>query len=311
MFAVLLSRSVALAVPLDGSRPLFLEWTGCLRDGCTPFDDERGLAPSALVLTAGYVFSAATLAPLGFVSLRENMLAQKFSFVLLIVLCAIFLGSFGFTLGDGAVAAVGPKSWDVLGVVIFNFAFCVTVPSWLNEKADHVDETPVIWAACLSTGVGYVVFGWLGGLAYEVAPDNVLDALTGRAASTLTRVAGGVFAFAIIGLGVPIFSVLMRYNLVSGGLGRRAATVVAGALPWAASWLVYRGHGIVNVLSWSGLILNSVVDFGLPLCAALATMDKRTPGQRVRARLLLFLVSVGVVVGLVMKVVSGDPPGRR
>ena len=66
-----------------------------------------------------------------------------------------------------------------------------------------------------------------------------------------------------------------------------------------------------NVLSWSGLILNSVVDFGLPLCAALATMDKRTPGQRVRARLLLFLVSVGVVVGLVMKVVSGDPPGRR
>ena len=162
MFAVLLSRSVALAVPLDGSRPLFLEWTGCLRDGCTPFDDERGLAPSALVLTAGYVFSAATLAPLGFVSLRENMLAQKFSFVLLIVLCAIFLGSFGFTLGDGAVAAVGPKSWDVLGVVIFNFAFCVTVPSWLNEKADHVDETPVIWAACLSTGVGYVVFGWLG-----------------------------------------------------------------------------------------------------------------------------------------------------
>ena len=151
----------------------------------------------------------------------------------------------------------------------------------------------------------------LGGLAYEVAPDNVLDALTGRAASTLTRVAGGVFAFAIIGLGVPIFSVLMRYNLVSGGLGRRAATVVAGALPWAASWLVYRGHGIVNVLSWSGLILNSVVDFGLPLCAALATMDKRTPGQRVRARLLLFLVSVGVVVGLVMKVVSGDPPGRR
>ena len=44
---------------------------------------------------------------------------------------------------------------------------------------------------------------------------------TGRAASTLTRVAGGVFAFAIIGLGVPIFSVLMRYNLVSGGFGRR------------------------------------------------------------------------------------------
>ena len=115
MFAVLLSRSVALAVPLDGSRPLFLEWTGCLRDGCTPFDDERGLAPSALVLTAGYVFSAATLAPLGFVSLRENMLAQKFSFVLLIVLCAIFLGSFGFTLGDGAVGGRRGGVLDVRG----------------------------------------------------------------------------------------------------------------------------------------------------------------------------------------------------
>ena len=51
------------------------------------------------------------------------------------------------------------------------------------------------------------------------------------------------------------------------------ATLVAGALPWAASWLVYRGHGIVAVLSWSGLILNSIVDFMLPMCAALATME--------------------------------------
>ena len=165
MFAVLLSRSVALAVPLDGSRPLFLEWTGCLRDGCTPFDDERGLAPSALVLTAGYVFSAATLAPLGFVSLRENMLAQKFSFVLLIVLCAIFLGSFGFTLGDGAVAAVGPKSWDVLGVVIFNFAFCVTVPSWLNENDNRSSSS----AASSSTTARTAAVGSSSQTAFRAA----------------------------------------------------------------------------------------------------------------------------------------------
>ena len=29
---------------------------------------------------------------------------------------------------------MGPRPWDVVGVVIFNFAFCVTVPAWLNEK---------------------------------------------------------------------------------------------------------------------------------------------------------------------------------
>ena len=310
LLVVLVTRSVAVEFHWDGSWPSLLEWTGCARDGCTPFDHE-GAPPGAFpssVLTAGYALSAALLAPLGFMSLRENMSAQKLSFVLLVVLCVEFLLSFSSTLGEGVVVPVGDRAWDVLGVVIFNFAFCVTIPSWLNEKSAKVDERPVIWGACLAAAVAYVIFGWLGGRAFDTAPDNVLDALTCRHASLFTRVCGGAFAFAIIGLGIPIFCVLMRYNLVSGGCNVALATLVAGALPWAASWLVYRGHGIVAVLSWSGLILNSIVDFMLPMCAALATMDTGgAKGKAIRAKALLLLVSAGVVAGLVLKILSGDP----
>ena len=49
--------------------------------------------------------------------------------------------------------------------------------------------------------------GWLGGVAIARASDNVLDELTSSLAPTSVRLGGGVFAFAIIGLGVPVYCV--------------------------------------------------------------------------------------------------------
>jgi amino acid permease len=257
MIAALFGYSYALNVP----HFTIETWEGCKREGCVPFR----LAAPGLLLTAGYAFCFVTLGPLGFFTLQENMLAQKISFVLLVALTLQFLAYFVTSPDPHRVSVIGPRPWDVVGVVIFNFAFCVTVPAWLNEKVPQVNAKKTIWAACLSSAVAYCLVGWLGGVAIARASDNVLDELTSTLAPTSVRFGGGVFAFAIIGLGVPVYCVLMRYNLRAGGLSEFWSHILAGAGPWAVSWLVYRGHGILEVLSWSGLILNAAIDFIAPM----------------------------------------------
>ncbi len=257
MVAALFGYSYALNVP----HMTIESWEGCKREGCVPFR----LAAPGLLLTAGYAFCFLTLGPLGFFTLQENMLAQKISFVLLVALTLQFLAYFVTSPTPSRVALVGPRPWDVVGVVIFNFAFCVTVPAWLNEMVPSVNAKKTIWAACLSSAVAYCLVGWLGGVAIARASDNVLDELTSSLAPTSVRLGGGIFAFAIIGLGVPVYCVLMRYNLRAGGLSEFWSHILAGAGPWAVSWLVYRGHGILEVLSWSGLILNAGIDFIAPM----------------------------------------------
>ena len=84
---MLWGRSWALFVPVGLQLPSVFSWEGCDdarsqrpgASGCAPFGDGKDL-----VLSAGYAFFALTLAPLGFATLTENMLAQKISFAVLV-----------------------------------------------------------------------------------------------------------------------------------------------------------------------------------------------------------------------------------
>lgn len=45
------------------------------------------------------------------------------------------------------VPFVGDNQSQVLGTIIFNYAFVVTVPSWVNEKKESVSINKTIWYA--------------------------------------------------------------------------------------------------------------------------------------------------------------------
>ena len=69
----------------------------------------------------------------------------------------------------------------------------------------------------------------------------MLELLTSRAVGSTVRLSALLFGVAIIGLGIPIFCILMRYNLVVGGVcGNGLGTFLGGVLPWLISWLVYQ-----------------------------------------------------------------------
>lgn len=124
---------------IDLSLRQVISWTAgsCGRrhsTSCAPFHiDTEAAVESPFLLTAGYGICFITLAPLCFVSLKENMLAQKLSFILLCGLCAEFIIAFSKTRGTGFVPIVGQKYRDLLGVVMFNFAFCVTCSRSASE----------------------------------------------------------------------------------------------------------------------------------------------------------------------------------
>jgi len=137
-------------------------------------DDDNGgggdsiITSSGLILSLGYVLCAALFMHAGFLNLEENITMQVGSFVSLLTLTVAFLAIFWAEGLEGSrVPAVGNDWMDCVGVIIFNFAFCVTVPSWLNEKAPGVSVNQVVWTSAVAAAVMYAGVGWLGGLAFD------------------------------------------------------------------------------------------------------------------------------------------------
>lgn len=75
-----------------------------------------------------------------------------------------------------------------------------------------------------------------------------------------------LFAFFIIGLDIPLFSVLTRYNLTHSGLcSERVANLIVVWIPWSLAWLLYQGDAVGGLLDWGGTLLTSALAFILPL----------------------------------------------
>jgi hypothetical protein len=101
----------------------------------------------------------------------------------------------------------------------------------------------------------------------------MLEPMVSGAYGTTLQWAGWFFAFFIIGLDIPLFCVLTRFNLTQSGLcSSRTANIMVVYLPWSLSWIFYQGDSIAELLSWGGILFTSAVAFLLPLYLALRTL---------------------------------------
>ena len=168
------------------------------------------------------------------------------------------------------------ESWSGLfGVILFNFALVIAIPAWLYEKEEHVDVPTVIHGSLALTMLLYLLVGVLGVLSMPNVSENMLESMESGVYGANLQVGSGVFAFFIIGLGVPLFSVLTRYSLVgSGQFDRRVANLLAVYFPFGVGWLLYEGKGVTNLLSWGGVICTSLVAFVLPIWITLHTVEE-------------------------------------
>lgn len=170
--------------------------------------------------------------------------------------------------GQGAepLPWVGTDFSRLGGIVLFNYAFSVTVPAWLQEKKTDVSPNKIIWTSSILSTFIYISFGWLAAASFPDPGENVLTLLSSPQVHGTTRVAAAIFGVLIIGSGVPVFCVMMKDVLYSGNiLSPGNALFVGSSLPYVFSWTLYKGTLLLSVLNWAGLIINGTVAFLLPV----------------------------------------------
>jgi hypothetical protein len=228
----------------------------------TPYSDLRDV-PNAI--SAGFLFCMIICLPFGMSSLEENMWFQWFSLVALFASCGLFIWDYLQLPLHFEQVPMWNSGFDnqaqVLGVVIFSYAFVITVPSWINEKAPNVSTNKSVWYSCF---VGMFLKGSIGYLAAITYPNmannaNILQVMNdstlgGHEFHRLTRLAVYLFNFGTIVPGIPVFSILVRYNLLSGKVcNSRWAFFYSFVLPWGVSMFLYRGKGFQNLVNWTAV----------------------------------------------------------
>jgi len=80
------------------------------------------------------------------------------------------------------------------------------------------------------------------------------------------------FAIFIVGLGIPLLSVLGRLNLTGCGYSKFIGDIFAVYLPFGLSWLFYRGNMVTVLLTWGGMLFTSLIAFLFPLFLAMRAL---------------------------------------
>merc|ERR1719310_2417737 len=101
----------------------------------------------------------------------------------------------------------------------------------------------VISVTLITSVLMFVVVGWMGGMAfpeYYTSDNTLLSMLHHIKLDKMGRIwanaAVDIYAVAANLASVPIFAIMMRYNLISEGvMGPRRATFVSVVVPWVAS----------------------------------------------------------------------------
>jgi hypothetical protein len=203
----------------------------------------------------------------------------------------------------------------LFGVILFNFALVIAVPAWLFEKEPNVGVPSVVHASSILTAILYVVIGVLGAVSMPYVSQNMLESLMSGVFGTVMQLCASIFAFFIVGLGCPLFSVLMRMNLVGSGLiSYPISNALAVYLPFFCSWIFYQGEAITSLLSWGGILFTSLIAFILPLLLALHTLDETNDegsvdvyspfhlrskkSQRIALQVLLVLSGISIIAAI-------------
>lgn len=224
-------------------------------------------------ISPGMVLTALVSLPMGYVNLDENIWFQVFSAVVLVLICVEWFGQFGdYTFDVSRVRPFAPSQVTVFGVILFNFQFVTTIPSWLNEKKPGVGVNSSIWWSVVISVLLYIGLGYFGAIAKGLdftQGDALYTQLLAhpsknRVVSIFTQAAVYMFYITLIS-GVPVYSIIVRYNLLQEGFPSKFwANMIAVVLPFVVAVLFYGGSAINDIMTWVGFIFTAPLNFMIP-----------------------------------------------
>lgn len=234
-------------------------------------------------ISVGYLLITLFIAPMGFMNLNDNVkTVQLASFIFFIILMLEFIIAFiykGTQDGVSSLPVFGSTYSQLVSVFIFSWAYIIFVPSWLNEKKDNVSVNKVIWSAGIASWIGYIAIGLLCAIVYPgLKEDDMLIMLSKYPTPVITRVTAHLFSLGVIAPGIPVCSVTTRYNLYVGGVCSKKMSYFWGCVaPWLVGWIFCQGEIFAQLLVWTSLIFNGIVNFIVPFimyltaCKVMAT----------------------------------------
>ena len=162
--------------------------------GTSSADGVQGDSPfgDAYVISIGFIIILCLTIPMGYFNLDDNIWVQKGAFAVLILCLLTWTGQFiGLGLDADNMPALSGGGFDQLGVLVsntlLNYAFVVTVPSWVNEKKvlhlhlylvgllrvmvskDGVSVNRTVVTAMAGATAMYIAIGIFGGLALDAS----------------------------------------------------------------------------------------------------------------------------------------------
>lgn len=274
-----------------------------------------------VVLSVGFVVVLALTVPWGMFNLEDNIIYQNVAFVLLILVSLMWVGVCVIAIvanprtaywtnlpAVNTDPATGSQA-AVLGIVLFNFGFVTTVPSWINEKTKGVSVNKTLWYSTTFSLVVFIILGILGALAFpgelagpatNTCQRKVLN--MGGCASSLstaleegafnnflvqhpafegaTRFSVYLFTLTAVMSGIPIFSIVIKYNMVENGFSDRFGFWWGVIFPWVVGFpLSYMPNVLSTLLNISSLVFVAFTDFVVPWALYVALLRKRDMGE--------------------------------
>ena len=195
----------------------------------------------------------------------------------------------------------------VLGTILFNFGFVTTVPSWVNEKRQSTRVNPALWSATsLCVGI-FAMMGIPAAIAFApvlkgtvtgtckhqlVDPDfscanDLMQLLTqpstapwqsSRVATFILQASVYMFPIVAVVSSIPVFSIVVKYNLIGNGFSRRFSFFIGVVLPWAVAFpLVYVPDILAQFINFTSLLFVAFTDFIVPFSLYIVLQRRPKP----------------------------------
>lgn len=207
---------------------------GTRKDSATPFGD-------SLVLSSSMLAVALICAPFAVRNLDDNVILQYLAVIGLSVMSVIWISLLVAepTFPSPLPVATTAQS-SLVGTVLFNFAFTSTLPSWVNEKKAEVSVGATFWTVMGYVVVTYTVIGVVGGMAYPpfYTTDENLFSKLNAGGSRLGQATVAAYPMLQNVTSIPVLAILIRSNLIQGGLDSVTSTFIAVGLPWLSTQVV-------------------------------------------------------------------------
>jgi hypothetical protein len=276
-----------------------------------PQDDDNNnmdmaTTPPVSLISAGLVLASSITISLATVDLDSLVVAQYFLFGCLLVACSRFystlrdMGDVAFSEQDAtwfgeedtsllllpatAPFWIGPRPFDAVGPILFNFAFVVTAPPLVCGADSPASGTRALVVACVLMGALYILIGRVGANAATNTgfglDDNLLSlVLRGRHDPDSLDVwdigvdvwdIGAVSLFGLSQLAsIPVYCELaretIRVHLQVTHNKPLALFVASHVCPWILVALTYNSALFEEFVDWSSLLLLGFANFSLPL----------------------------------------------